>query len=106
MQSVIPLRYCIIGHVAVEHAAHAGCACATSCASSAIHNAAQIKEIFGRRRLCRAPVACFGSVYVHVAAVIAACIVCSVLFVFVIMTIRRWQRRGLYLHWQNQCQSK
>ena len=40
------------------------------------------------RRLCRAPVAFFGSVYVHVAAVIAACIVCSVLFVFVIVTIR------------------
>ena len=43
---------------------------------------------FGRRQLCRAPVACFGNVYVHVAAVIAACIVCSVLFVFVIMTIK------------------
>ena len=26
--------------------------------------------------MCRAPVACFGSVYVHVAAIIAACIVC------------------------------
>ena len=26
--------------------------------------------------MCRAPVACFGSVYVHVAAVIAAYIVC------------------------------
>ena len=43
--------------------------------------------------MCRAPVACFGSVYVHVAAVIAACIVCIVLFV--IVTIRRWQRRSI-----------
>ena len=46
------------------------------------------QKIFGRRRLCRAPVACFGSVFVHVAAVIAACIVCSVLFVFVSVMIR------------------
>ena len=38
--------------------------------------------------MCRAPVACFGSVYVHVAAVIAACIACSVLFVIVIVMIR------------------
>ena len=43
--------------------------------------------------MCRAPVACFGSVYVHVAAVIAACIVCIVLFVIVM--IRRWQRRSI-----------
>ena len=43
--------------------------------------------------MCRAPVACFGSVYVHVAAVIATCIVCIVLFV--IVTIRRWQRRSI-----------
>ena len=43
--------------------------------------------------MCRAPVACFGSVYVHVAAVIAACIVCIVLFV--IVTIRRQQRRSI-----------
>ena len=43
--------------------------------------------------MCRAPVVCFGSVYVHVAAVIAACIVCIVLFV--IVTIRRWQRRSI-----------
>ena len=42
---------------------------------------------FRWRQVCRAPVACFGSVYVHVAAVIAACIVCIVLFV--IVTIRR-----------------
>ena len=43
--------------------------------------------------MCRAPVACFGSVYVHIAAVIAACIVCIVLFV--IVTIRRRQRRSI-----------
>ena len=43
--------------------------------------------------MCRAPVACFGSVYVHVAAVIAACIVCIVLFV--IVTIRRRQRKSI-----------
>ena len=34
------------------------------------------KIILGQRRVCRAPVACFGSVYVHIAAVLAACIVC------------------------------
>ena len=39
--------------------------------------------------MCRAPLACVGNVYVHVAAVIAACIVCIVLFV--IVTIRQRQ---------------
>ena len=43
--------------------------------------------------MCRAPGACFGSVYVHFAAVIAACIVCIVLFVIVM--IRRWQLRSI-----------
>ena len=38
-------------------------------------------------QVCRTPLACVGSVYVHVAAVIAARIVCIVLLV--IMTIRR-----------------
>ena len=47
MQSVIPLHYCVIGHVAVEHAAHAGCACATSCASSAIHMLLRSKKYSG-----------------------------------------------------------
>ena len=43
--------------------------------------------------MCRAPAACFGSVYVHIAAVIAACIVCIVLFVIVMK--RRRQRRSI-----------
>ena len=44
------------------------------------------QKIFGWRRLYKAPVACFGSVYVHVAAFTAVCIICIVLFV--IVTIR------------------
>ena len=44
MQNVILLHYCLIGHVAVEGAAHAGCACATSCATSAIHNLLRSKK--------------------------------------------------------------
>ena len=48
MRSVIPLHYCVIGHVAVERAAHAGCACATSCASSAIHMLLRSKKYSGR----------------------------------------------------------
>ena len=44
--------------------------------------------------MCRAPVACFGSVYVHVAAVIAACIVCIVLFVPVPIRRRQWRSIG------------
>ena len=47
MWSVIPLRYCVIGHVAVERAAHTGCACATSCASSAIHMLLRSKKYSG-----------------------------------------------------------
>ena len=43
--------------------------------------------------MCRAPVACFGSVYMHASANIAACIVCIVLFV--IMIIRQQQRRSI-----------
>ena len=46
-RSVIPLCYCVIGHVAVERAAHAGCACATSCASSAIHMLLRSKKYSG-----------------------------------------------------------
>ena len=47
MRSVILLHYCIIGNVAVERAAHAGCVCATSCASSAIHMLLRSKEYAG-----------------------------------------------------------
>ena len=36
---------------------------------------------------------CVGNVYVHIAAVIAACIVCIV--VFVIVNIRQWQWRSI-----------
>ena len=44
--------------------------------------------------MCRAPVAPFGSVYVHVAAVIAACIVCIVLFMIVTIRRRQWRSIG------------
>ena len=47
MRSVILLRYCVIGHTAVGRAAHAGCACATSCASSAIHMLLRSKKYLG-----------------------------------------------------------
>ena len=40
--------------------------------------------------MCRSPL---GNVYVHGAAAIAACMVCIVLFV--IMMIRQWQRRNI-----------
>ena len=47
MPSVIPLHCCVIGHIAVEHTEHAGCACATSCASSAIHMLLRSKKYSG-----------------------------------------------------------
>ena len=57
--------------------------------------------------MCRAPVACFGSVYVHVAAVIAACIVCIVLFIlYCIVCDCDNQMMSTEEHRQNQCQDK
>ena len=105
MESVIPLRYCIIEHIAVEHAAHAGCTCATNCATSAIHNLLRSKKylcggdcvepqlrvlvvcmcmlllllllvLFVVLLLYVHVTAVIAAVYVHVTAVIAACIVC------------------------------
>ena len=47
MQRVILLHYCIVGHIAILRAAHAGCACSTSCASSAIHKQLRSKQYLG-----------------------------------------------------------
>ena len=54
-------------------------------ALAAPHIISSDQIIFGWRQVYRAPVACFGSVYVHVAAVIVACFVCIVLFVIVMI---------------------
>ena len=47
MQRVILLQYCVIEHIAVEHAAHTGCTCATICATSAIHKLLRSKKYLG-----------------------------------------------------------